>query len=127
MPDHSFSEEIFPNIQSKPPLTQLESISSHPIADYLGEETNSHLATPSCQAVVESDKVSPQPPLLQTKQLQLPQPLLISSLGSYKSIHDNKPILCLVQNKYINFLLDKTETSLVIQLPGPISASSVKL
>ena len=28
MPDHSFSKEIFPNIQSKPPLMQLEAISS---------------------------------------------------------------------------------------------------
>jgi len=27
MPDHSFSREIFPNIQSKPPLMQLEAIS----------------------------------------------------------------------------------------------------
>jgi len=33
------------------------------------------LTTPSCQAVVESEKVSPQPLLLQTKQPQLPQPL----------------------------------------------------
>jgi len=32
--DHSFSKEIFPNIQSKPPLMQLEGISSHPIASY---------------------------------------------------------------------------------------------
>ena len=32
---NSFSKEFFPNIQSKPPLTQLEAISSHPIASYL--------------------------------------------------------------------------------------------
>jgi len=32
MPDHSCSKEIFPNIQSKPSLTQLEAIASHPIA-----------------------------------------------------------------------------------------------
>ena len=44
---------------------------------YLGEETNTCLATPSFQAVVESDKVSPQPPLPQTKQPQFPQMLLI--------------------------------------------------
>ena len=30
MPDHSFSKEIFPNIQSKLPLMQLEAISSCP-------------------------------------------------------------------------------------------------
>jgi len=40
MPDPSFSKEIFPNIQSKPPLIQLEAIFSHPIASYLEEETN---------------------------------------------------------------------------------------
>ena len=56
---------------------QLEAIASCPIASYLGEETNTHLTTTSFQVVVESNKVSPQPPLLQTKQPQLPQLLLI--------------------------------------------------
>jgi len=65
MPDHSCSEDIAPNIQVAP-LMQLEAIASHPIAGYLGAETNPHLTTPSFQGAVESDKVSPQPPLLQT-------------------------------------------------------------
>ncbi|KAK4813860.1 hypothetical protein QYF61_001958 [Mycteria americana] len=69
-------EEIFPNIQSKPPLAQLEVISSCPIACYLGEETDIHLTTTSFQVVVENDKVSPQPPFLQTEQQQFPQLLL---------------------------------------------------
>ena len=56
MPDHSFWEEIFPNIQSKPPLTQVEVIASRPIPSYLGEETNTHLTSTSCQVVVESKK-----------------------------------------------------------------------
>ncbi|KAK4824605.1 hypothetical protein QYF61_016874 [Mycteria americana] len=77
MLDNTFSKEIFPNIQSKPPLAQLEAISSCPITCYLGEETNTHLATTSFQVVVESDKVSPEPPLLQINQHQFPQPLLI--------------------------------------------------
>ncbi|KAK4825746.1 hypothetical protein QYF61_002185, partial [Mycteria americana] len=77
MLDHPFSEVKFPNIQSKPPLVQLEAISSRPITCYLGEETDPHLSTTSFQVVVESDKVSPQPPLLQTKQPQFPQLLLI--------------------------------------------------
>ncbi|KAK4810257.1 hypothetical protein QYF61_013072 [Mycteria americana] len=77
MLDNPFSKEIFPNIQSKPLLMQLEAISSCPIACYLGEETDPHLSTTSFQAVVESDKVSPQPPVLQAKQPQFPQPLLI--------------------------------------------------
>ncbi|GAB0191434.1 hypothetical protein GRJ2_001608700 [Grus japonensis] len=77
MLDNPFGEEIFPNIQSKPPLTQLEAISSSPVTCYLAEETNTHLATTSFQVVVESEKVSPQPPFLQAKQPQFPQPLLI--------------------------------------------------
>jgi len=59
MPDRSFRKEILPNIQSKPPLTQLEAIASHPIASYLGEETNTRLTTTSSQVVVESEKVPP--------------------------------------------------------------------
>ncbi|KAK4826194.1 hypothetical protein QYF61_006138 [Mycteria americana] len=49
MLDNPFSEEKFPNIQSKPPLVQLEAISSHPITCYLGEETNTHFTTTSFQ------------------------------------------------------------------------------
>ncbi|KAK4814156.1 hypothetical protein QYF61_009974 [Mycteria americana] len=60
--DNPFSEEKSPNIQSKPPLAQLEAISSCPMAYYLGEETDPHLSTTSFQA----------------KQPQLPQPLPIS-------------------------------------------------
>ena len=56
---------------------QLEAISSRLIASYLGEETNLHLTTASFQAVVESNKDPPQPPVLQTKQPQLPQSLLV--------------------------------------------------
>ncbi|KAK4831969.1 hypothetical protein QYF61_020352 [Mycteria americana] len=60
MLDHPFSEVKFPNIQSKPPLAQLEAISSRPIT------------------FVESDEVSPQPPFLQAEQPQVPQLLPIS-------------------------------------------------
>ncbi|KAK4829274.1 hypothetical protein QYF61_002666 [Mycteria americana] len=41
------------NIQSKPPLVQLEAISSRPITCYLGEETDTHLATTSFQVAGE--------------------------------------------------------------------------
>ncbi|KAK4812332.1 hypothetical protein QYF61_017109 [Mycteria americana] len=80
MLDNPLGEEKFPNIQSKPPLVQLEAISSCPITCYLGEETDPHLSTTSFQVVEKSDKVSPQPPFLQAKQSQLPQPLLIRLL-----------------------------------------------
>jgi len=56
---------------------QLEAIASCPIASYLGEETNTCLTTTSFQVVVEISKVPPQPPLLQTEEPQLPQPLLV--------------------------------------------------
>ncbi|KAK4826595.1 hypothetical protein QYF61_010357 [Mycteria americana] len=49
MLDNPLSEEKFPNIQSKPPLAQLEAISSCPITCYLGEETDPHLSTTSFQ------------------------------------------------------------------------------
>jgi len=52
MPDHSFSKEIFPNIQCKLPLMQLQAIASRPIAGYLGEETNTCLTATSFQPVV---------------------------------------------------------------------------
>lgn len=35
--DNPLSEEIFPNIQLKPPLVQLEATSSYPVICYLGE------------------------------------------------------------------------------------------
>ncbi|KAK4808937.1 hypothetical protein QYF61_008217 [Mycteria americana] len=38
--DNPFSEVKVPHIQSKPPLVQLEAISSRPITCYLGEETD---------------------------------------------------------------------------------------
>ncbi|GAB0204449.1 hypothetical protein GRJ2_002910500 [Grus japonensis] len=77
MIDNPFCEEIFPDIPSKLPLVQLETVSSHPLACYLGEETNTHVTTTSFRVVAENEKVSPQPPFLQAKQSQFPQPLLI--------------------------------------------------
>ncbi|KAK4832701.1 hypothetical protein QYF61_025162 [Mycteria americana] len=44
----------------------------------LGKRDRPHLSTTSFQVVVESHKVSPQPPFLQAKQPQFPQPLPIS-------------------------------------------------
>jgi len=52
MPDRSFSEEIFPKIQSEPPLMQLEAIASRPTASYLGEETNNPPTTTAFQVVL---------------------------------------------------------------------------
>ncbi|KAK4828847.1 LOW QUALITY PROTEIN: hypothetical protein QYF61_000904 [Mycteria americana] len=76
MLDHPFNEEIFPKIQSEPPLVQLEAVSSCPITCYLGEDTDTHLATTSFQVVGDSNKVFPEPLFLQAKQPQFPQLLL---------------------------------------------------
>ena len=43
----------------------------------LGEEAKPLLITTALQEVVECNEISPEPPLLQTKQSQLPQSLLI--------------------------------------------------
>jgi len=47
-----FGEEIFPNIQSEPPLVQHEAISSRPITCYLVEQTTTHLTTTAFQVVL---------------------------------------------------------------------------
>ena len=70
-------EEVFLSVQPKSPLAQLETIPSSPITSYLGVEGDPHLTTTSFQAVVESNKVFPEPPLLQTEKSHLPQTLLI--------------------------------------------------
>ncbi|KAJ7424515.1 hypothetical protein WISP_28382 [Willisornis vidua] len=77
MPDHSLCKEFLSNVQTKPPLAELEPVSSCSTAGCLREETNPHPATTSFQVVVESDDISPEPPLLQAKQPQVPQPFLI--------------------------------------------------
>ncbi|KAJ7422583.1 hypothetical protein WISP_37280 [Willisornis vidua] len=59
-------EEIPPDVQSEPLLAQLKAISSCPGADHLGEEPDPPLATTSSQVVVESEKVIPEPPFVQT-------------------------------------------------------------
>ena len=72
-----FQNIIFPNIQPELPLAQLEAIPPHPITSYAGGEDNPHLTTASFQAAVESNKVFPEPLLLQIKQFQFPQLLPI--------------------------------------------------
>ena len=76
MPDKPSGEEIISGIQSKPPMIYLEAISFCPIASCLGEENNTHLLTKSFHVILESDKVSPEPPFPRVKP-QFPQPLLV--------------------------------------------------
>ncbi|KAK4816070.1 hypothetical protein QYF61_011294, partial [Mycteria americana] len=115
MLDNPLGEEKFPNIQSKPPLVQLEAISSCPITCYLGEETDPHLSTTSFQAVVESDKVSPQPPFLQAKQSQLPQPLLIRLL--LQTLHQLRcPSLDTIQHLNVSLVVGGPKLNTVFEV-----------
>ncbi len=56
---------------------QLEAIPSSPITSYVRKEADPHLTTTSLQVAVEGNNVSPELPLLQTEQSQLPQLLPI--------------------------------------------------
>ena len=76
VPDSSLREKVFPYVKSKSPLVQIVAISLSPVC-CLGEEAKPLLITASLQEVVECNEVSPEHPLLQTEQSQLPQMLLI--------------------------------------------------
>lgn len=58
-------------------MAQCEVIPSGPISSYLGEQADPHLSTTSLLGAVESNMVSPATPLLQVKQSQFPQLLII--------------------------------------------------
>jgi len=85
MLDNPSTEDTLPNIQSKPPLMQLEAISSS-CHLHLGRRDDTHLTTASFQVVVESNMVSAESPSLQTEQ---PSSLSCSSydllFGSFTS------------------------------------------
>ncbi|KAJ7407087.1 hypothetical protein BTVI_63997 [Pitangus sulphuratus] len=69
----TLSEKTPPDLQPEPPLVQLETKSSSPVANCLGEEEDPYLTTVNFQEAVESDKVSPESPFVQAKQPQIPQ------------------------------------------------------
>ena len=73
----TLSEVVFPNVQPEPPLVQIEAIPSSPTTSYTREEADPQLTSISLQVVIESNKVSPELPLLQTEQSQLLQHLLV--------------------------------------------------
>jgi len=94
---------------------QFEAICSHPITSYLGEETNTCLTTASSQVVVESEKVYPQPPLLQTKQPHFPQPLLIRLV--LQTLHQPRcPSLDMLQQLNALLVLRRPKLNTVLQV-----------
>lgn len=61
MCNHTFSEEILPDLQPELPVVQLKAISSSPVTGCLGAKADPYMATNSFQKVVKRDKVSPEP------------------------------------------------------------------
>lgn len=59
MLDHLLGEENLPYIQSKPPVMQLEMISSHLITFHHSKDTSLFLTSISLLAVAESSKILP--------------------------------------------------------------------
>ena len=70
--DCSFSEDIFPDLQPEPPLTQLEAIASRPIAGYWGAEPNPPSLPPPVRELQRA--------------MRSPLSLLFSSLSSPSSL-----------------------------------------
>lgn len=61
VPNCSFLEDVFPNIQSEPPLVQLEDIPSCATTVTWEKRLTPHLITTSFQIAIESNK-APEPP-----------------------------------------------------------------
>ena len=78
---------MFPKVQPESPLVQLEAIPSSLITSYVGEKADPYLTTTSLLIVVKKYKVSHDPPLLQTKQSQFPQPLVGFVLQTPHQLH----------------------------------------
>ncbi|KAK4823486.1 hypothetical protein QYF61_002550 [Mycteria americana] len=97
--NNPYSEVKFPNIQSKPPLAQLEAISSCPITCYMAEETDPHLTTTSFQA----------------KQPQFPQPLLIRLL--LQTLHQLRcPSLDMLQHLNVSLVVGGPKLNTVFEV-----------
>ncbi|KAJ7404307.1 hypothetical protein WISP_146122 [Willisornis vidua] len=68
MPSHLLGEKPFPDIQPKPPLTQLHAIPSSPISGHESEEFGACPSASPREDVEDHNKVSPRSPLLQAEQ-----------------------------------------------------------
>jgi len=112
VPDHPFREVVFSDIQSEPSLAQLEAIPSSPSTRHTRGEAEPQLTTTSLHIVIESNKVSSQPPLLQTEQFQLLQPLLIRPALQTPDIVSLR-LLTLHNSLYLTHCLSLCETALL--------------
>ena len=78
VPDHSFGEEFFPNIQPDQPLVQCEAITSHPIAVTWDGILPAHLEAFFCQSKSGAQLLLPQGPF----SIPLPNSSSSSSLNT---------------------------------------------
>ncbi|KAJ7409674.1 hypothetical protein BTVI_55983 [Pitangus sulphuratus] len=72
--------------------TPLKTVPSCPVAGCLGEEIDPHLATTSFQVVVESDEISPEPPVLQAKQQIAQGGCAVSPSGDIQELSGYNPV-----------------------------------
>ncbi|KAJ7424851.1 hypothetical protein WISP_26322 [Willisornis vidua] len=119
MPEHSLGKEL-PDIHPKPPLAELKPLPCCSTVGCLREESNPHLATTSCQGVVESEEVCPEPPLLQAKHPQVPQPCKgemhsFCSQGLMKAVEF--PLLINLDEVLVQCTRVRSALSCALQLP----------
>ena len=95
------------------------------MASYLGEEVNLRLTINFFQVVVESNKVSPEPPLLQNEQSQLSQLLLITPVLQTPhqfcchSLDTLLDVILVVRGSEMNTVLEMQSQCQVQRVPGP--------
>ena len=87
--NNPFCKDVFPDIQPKPLLAQLEAISPCPVTCHKWEETNTTLAAITFQVFEERNKVSSPPPLPQAEQPQFLFSVLIGRI--LQAIHIHQP------------------------------------
>lgn len=78
MTNHPLGERPFPNVQTELPLMQFHSVSPYPITGHVRKEISTSPATAALEGVVDCERVTSQPSLLQTQQSKRSQPLLTS-------------------------------------------------
>lgn len=77
---HPQCKEVFPHIQMALPVFQFVPIAPYPVAGHQWKESGPILLTPTIDIFVRIDKIPSQSFLLQGKQTQLSQPVLIREM-----------------------------------------------
>ncbi|GAB0182287.1 mitochondrial enolase superfamily member 1 [Grus japonensis] len=114
MLDNPFTEEIFPNTQSKPPLAQPEAISSHPITCYLGGNRQGQVALEEYREIVQAvrDQVRKAKALIE---LNLARDVKGNKKSFYRYVSDkrktreNVDLLLKEAGDLVNWYMEKAE------------------